>query len=74
VVVDEAPGVVVVVALPVGSVVLVAAPPLVVVVVELGVVVLDVLDVVDVVDVGVVAGAGDGLTRFFTVVPLSAPP
>lgn len=74
-VVVEAPGVVVVVALPGGSVVLVAVPPLVVVVVEFGAVVLvDVVDVVDVVEVGVVAGAGDGLTRFFNVVPVSAPP
>lgn len=71
----EAPGVVVVA--PAGPVVLVAVPPLVVavpplvvvvVVVELGVV------VVDVVGVGVVTGAGDGLTRFFNVVPVSAPP
>ena len=71
-VVVEAAGVVVVVALPGGSVVLVAVPPLVVVVVEFGAVVL--VDVVDVVEVGVVAGAGDGLTRFFNVVPVSAPP
>jgi len=76
VVVVEAPGVVVVVAPLGGTVVLVADPPLVVVVVELGVLVLVLVlvDVVDVVEVEVVAGAGGGLTRFFKVVPVSAPP
>lgn len=71
VVVDvDALGDVVVVTPPDGSVVLVvvAVPAVVVVVVA------DVVDVVDVVDVGVVLGAGDGLTRFFSVVPVSAPP
>jgi hypothetical protein len=69
VVVVEAPGDVVEVALPVGSVVLVVVEvgPDVVLVVEATVV-----EVVDV--VGVVAGAGVGLTRFFRVVPVSAPP
>ena len=33
-----------------------------------------VVEVVEVVDVGVVVGAGDGLTMFFNVVPVSAPP
>ena len=68
-VVDGAGVVVVVVALPVGAVVLVVVEvePAVVVVV-------DTVEVVEVVDVGVGAGAGGGLKRFFTEVPLSAPP
>jgi hypothetical protein len=71
VVVVDALGVVVVVAPPVGAVVLVVVvvPAVVVVVVGPAVV-----DVVEAVDVGVVLGAGGGLTRFFKVVPESAPP
>jgi len=72
VVVDKAGAVVVVVVveLPVGAVVLVVVD----VVPAVVVVVVDAVEVVEVVDVGVLAGAGDGLTRFFTVVPVSAPP
>ena len=63
---------VVVVTLPLGAVVLVVVvAPAVVVVVLLDA---PVVEVVEVVDVGVVVGAGDGLTRFFNVVPVSAPP
>lgn len=68
VVVVDAPGDVVVVAPPAGTVVLV------VVVVAAAVVVVVAADVVDVVEVGVVLGTGEGFTRFFSVVPESAPP
>ncbi len=53
---------------------LVDAPPVVVVVVVVEEPARGVVVVVEVVDVGVVAGAGAGLTRFFNVVPVSAPP
>ena len=78
VVVDELGDVVV--TPPVGAVVLVVPPTFVVVVVGavvVGVVVVGVVVVGVVVvgvDVEVVAGARDGLTRFFSVVPVSAPP
>jgi hypothetical protein len=62
---------VVVVTLPVGAVVFVVVVAPVVVVVLLDA---PVVEVVEVVDVGVVVGAGDGLTMFFNVVPVSAPP
>ncbi len=62
---------VVVVTLPLGAVVLVVVVAAVVVVVVLDA---PVVEVVEVVDVGVVVGAGDGLTMFFNVVPVSAPP
>ena len=63
---------VVVVTLPFGALVLVVVvAPVVVVVVLLDA---PVVEVVEVVDVGVVVGAGDGLTMFFKVVPVSAPP
>jgi hypothetical protein len=71
VVVDAAEGVVVVVALALGAVVLVVVVAAVVVVVEVDA---PVVEVVEVVDVGVTGVAGDGLTRFFSVVPVSAPP
>ena len=63
---------VVVVTLPLGGVV----PVVVVAPVVVDVVVLDapVVEVVEVFDEGVVVCAGDGLTRFFNVVPVSAPP
>jgi hypothetical protein len=65
------PVVVVVVAV-VGAVVLVVVDvAVVVVVVEVDA---PVVEVVEVVDVGVVGGAGDWLTRLFSVVPVSAPP
>ena len=72
-VVDGAVVGVVVVTLPLGAVVLVdaVAPAVVVVVVLLDA---PVVEVVEVVDVGVVVGVGDGLTMFFNVVPVSAPP
>ena len=64
---------VVVVTLPAGALVLVVVVAPVVVVVVLDAPVVEVVEVVDV-DVGVVVGAGDGLTMFFSVVPVSAPP
>jgi hypothetical protein len=71
VVVDAAEDVGVVVALPLGAVGLVVV---VVAFVVVEVVDAPVVDVVEVVDVGVAGGAGVGLTRFFSVVPVSAPP
>ena len=71
VVVDAVVGVVVEVALPFGAVVLVVVVAPVVAVVEVDA---PAVDVVEVVDAGVAGGAGDGLTRFFSVVPASAPP
>jgi len=74
VVVVDTLGDVVVVTPPVGAVVLVVVVvPAVVVVVVVAPAVVDVVEAVDV-DVGVVLGVGDGLTRFFRVVPESAPP
>ncbi len=64
---------VVVVTLPAGALVLVVVVAPVVVVVVLDAPVVEVVEVVDV-DVGVVVGAGGGLTMFFSVVPVSAPP
>jgi hypothetical protein len=71
VVVDAVEDVGVVVALPLGAVVLVVVVAALVVVVEVDA---PAVDVVEVVDVGAAGGAGDGLTRFFSVVPVSAPP
>ncbi len=68
VVVVDAVGGVVVVSLAFGAVVLVVVVAALVVVVEVD------APVVEVVDVGVAGGAGDGLTKFLTEVPVSAPP